>query len=116
MCADECKADEDDIPHMKMIFGICLNAISNLSKDCIQKIHLLESKSGLPTLWQAKLAFSVEQTILFAKLIHEIGCLGEHSDSDHVYFTVFKCCTQCVQNILNDSNIQVTCFLLHAGI
>ncbi|PON93486.1 Coatomer beta subunit [Trema orientale] len=104
---DKYKIADDNIPHIQMIFGICFNAIANLSKDCVQKIHLLETRSSLRTLWQAKLAFSLEQTILFAKLIHEIGCLGEQGDSEHAYFNVFKCCTECIQNILKDSNIQV---------
>ncbi|XP_062106312.1 protein SWEETIE isoform X2 [Humulus lupulus] len=104
---DEYKAADSDFPGMRMIFGICLNAIANLSKDCIQKIHLLENKSGLRTLWQAKLAFSLEQTILVAQLIDEIECPGEHGDGDHVYFSMFKCCIECIQNVLNDSNIQV---------
>ncbi|XP_030484965.2 protein SWEETIE isoform X1 [Cannabis sativa] len=104
---DEYKSADSDFPDMRVIFGICLNAIANLSKDCIQKIHLLENKSGLRTLWQAKLAFSLEQTILVAQLIDEIGCPGEHSDGDQVYFHMFKICIECIQNVLNDSNIQV---------
>ena len=116
MCADKYKVAHDDIPHMRMIFGLCLNALANLSKDCIQKILLLEGKSGLRTLWQAKLAFSLEQTISSAKLIHEMRRLGEQSDSDRAFFTMFKCCTDIIQNVLNDSNIQVIYVLLHARI
>ncbi|GMN57078.1 hypothetical protein TIFTF001_026181 [Ficus carica] len=90
-----------------MILGSCLDAIATLSKDCIERIHLLESKSDLRTLWQSKLAFSLEQTLLFAKLGHEMECLGGHTDDDRVYFTMLNNCTGCFQTTLTDSNIRV---------
>ena len=99
---------------MRMILGSCLDAIATLSKDCIERIHLLESKSDLRTLWQSKLAFSLEQTLLFAKLVHEMECLGEHTDDDRVYFTMLNNCTGCFQTTLTDSNIWVTFILLQS--
>ncbi|EXB97166.1 hypothetical protein L484_008656 [Morus notabilis] len=104
---DKYKVGDDGVAQMRMILGTCLDAIANLSKDCIKRIHLLESKSDLCTLWQSKLAFSLEQTILFAKLVHEMECLGEHTDNDSVYFIVFKYCTECIQTTLTDSNMRV---------
>ncbi len=93
--------------------------IANLTTDCIKCIHLLENKrSDLRKLHQMKLAFSVEQTISFAKLVHETERLGASEGSDPIYFTLFKCCTECIRTLLTDSSIQVkrSLFLKYLGV
>lgn len=106
--ADKSDVGDDFIHHIRVIFGACLNELSNLSKDCIQSIHLLENKSDLCILQQAKLVFSLEQILLFAKLIHDMEFLEQDGDRGRpVYFTMFKHCTKCIQTVLSDSNIQV---------
>lgn len=93
---------------MRKILGTCLNVITNLTKDCIKCIHVLENKrSDLHTLMQTKLAFSLEQTISFAKLGYEMDYLGDNTDGGLIYYTMFKYCTRCVQTVLTDSSIQV---------
>ncbi|KAM1332268.1 hypothetical protein ACFX2F_008459 [Malus domestica] len=93
---------------MQKLLGTCLNVITDLTGDCIKSIHLQENKrSDLHILLQTKLAFSLEQTISFAKLGYEINYLEENRDGDSVYYTMFKYCTKCVQTVLTDSNIQV---------
>lgn len=91
-----------------MILGSCLNSLANLTKDSTERIHLMERKSDQRALWQAKLACSLEQTILFAKLVYETECLGEHSDDDTIYLATIKNCVVCIQSTLTDSNIRVS--------
>ncbi|XP_059452821.1 protein SWEETIE isoform X2 [Corylus avellana] len=99
---------DDGILHLRAVLGTCLNMVANLTKDCIDGIHLLENKrSTLRKLLQMKLVFCVEQTITFTKLVHEIQCLGKSKGSDPIYFTLFKYCTECIRTLLADSNIQV---------
>lgn len=112
MVAKFCGADKSDIGddfnhYMRMIFGACLNAISHSSKECIKNIHLQEDKSCLRINLQAKLVFSLEQIILFGKLVHEIEFLEENGDRDPLLFTTYRYCTRCIQTVLNDSNLQV---------
>lgn len=103
-----CTVGDDGILQMRKILGTCLNVITNLTKDCIKCIHVLENKrSDLLTLMQTKLAFSLEQTISFAKLGYEMDYLGENTDGGLIYYTMFKFCTRCVQTVLTDSSIQV---------
>ncbi|KAM2466399.1 hypothetical protein PS1_008328 [Malus domestica] len=105
---DKSGVGEDGLLHMQKLLGTCLNVITDLTEDCIKSIHLQENKrSDLHILLQTKLAFSLEQTISFAKLGYEINYLEENRDGDSVYSTMFKYCTKCVQTVLTDSNIQV---------
>lgn len=106
--AENPELGDDGILHLRAVLGTCLNMVANLTKDCIDGIHLLENKrSASRKLLQMKLVFCVEQTITFAKLVHEIQCLGKSKGSDPIYFTLFKYCTKCIQTLLTDSNIQV---------
>lgn len=106
--ADNSKLGDDGILHLRTVIGTCLDVIANLTTDFIEDIHLLEYKrSDLRKLHQMKIAFSVEQTISFAKLVHEIEGLDESEGSDPVYFTLFKCCTECIRTLLTDSSILV---------
>ncbi|KAL4652128.1 hypothetical protein ACB092_01G210800 [Castanea dentata] len=108
LIVDNLKLGDDGILHLRTVIGTCLDVISNLTTDFIEDIHLLEYKrSDLRKLHQMKIAFSVEQTISFAKLVHEIEGLDESEGSDPVYFTLFKCCTECIRTLLTDSSILV---------
>ncbi|XP_022772079.1 protein SWEETIE isoform X3 [Durio zibethinus] len=99
---------DDAIVHLRNILCTSLNEIAGLTKDCIAGIHLLQNKrSDLRKLLLLKLAFSIEQIIMLPKIMHEIQCLEGNKDSDPIYFSVFKFCTNCMQSILTDSNLQV---------
>lgn len=110
--AENSKLGDDGVQYLRAVIGTCLNVIANLTKDCIEGIHVLENKrSDLRKLLQMKLAFSVEQTISFAKLVHEIQCLGQSKDNRPIYFTPFMYCTECIRTLLIDVNIQVNRYL-----
>ena len=83
--------------------------IADLIKDCIKGIHLLENKRpGLLKLLQLKLSFSIEQMMLFAKLVYESE-YGRHAeDSNAICLAVLKYCSKYIQTVLNDSNVQVS--------
>ncbi|XP_050383979.1 protein SWEETIE isoform X2 [Argentina anserina] len=103
-----CSVGDDGILQMRKILGTCLNEITNLTKDCIKCIQMLENKrSDLHALLQTKLAFSLEQTISFAKLSYEMDYIRDHTDGDSMYYGMFKYCTRCVQTVLTDSSLQV---------
>ncbi|XP_062009645.1 protein SWEETIE isoform X1 [Rosa rugosa] len=105
---DTCSVGDDGILQMRKILGTCLNVITDLTKDCIKCIHMLENKrSDSHTLLQTKLAFSLEQTISFAKLGYEMDYLEDNTDGDSIYYGMFKYCTRCVQTVLTDSSLQV---------
>lgn len=88
-----------------------LDVIIGLIKDCIKGIHLLDNKRfDSRKLIQTKLAFSFEQTILLAKLAHH--CLAQRTDGNPLHFTLLKHCTECIRNVLGDTNMQVILHLL----
>lgn len=105
---DASKLGDDAIVNQRTILCTSLNEIAGLTKDCIEGICLLHNKrSDLRKLLLLKLAFSMEQIIILPKIMLEIQCLEGNKDSDPIYFSVFKFCTNCMQTILNDSNVQV---------
>ncbi|KAK3212082.1 hypothetical protein Dsin_016788 [Dipteronia sinensis] len=99
---------DDDIIYLRSIFGICLNAIADLTKDFIMGIHQLENnRSNTSKLMQLKLAFSVEQNVSLAKLAFEIEFPGDCKESNPIGFGVYKFCTENIHSVLTDSNVQV---------
>ncbi|TYH61921.1 hypothetical protein ES332_D07G083700v1 [Gossypium tomentosum] len=99
---------DDAIVHLRNILCISLDELADLTKDCIEGIHLLHNKrSDLRKLLLLKLAFSIEQIVMLPKIMHEIQCLEGNKDSDPIYFSVLKFCTDCMLTILTDSNLQV---------
>ncbi|GMI85490.1 SWEETIE [Hibiscus trionum] len=99
---------DDAIAHLRNILCTSLDELADLTKDCIEGIHLLHNKrSDLRKLLLLKLAFSIEQIVMLLKIMHEIQCLEGNKDSDPVYFSVFKFCTDCMLTVLTDSNLQV---------
>eukprot|EP00258_Populus_trichocarpa_P038162 XP_024454181.1 protein SWEETIE isoform X3 [Populus trichocarpa] len=94
--------------HLRAILGTCLNVIADLIKDCIKGIHLLENKrSDLLKLLQLKLSFSIEQMMLFAKLVYESVYGRQAEDSNTICLAVLKYCSKYIQTVLKDSNVQV---------
>uniref|UniRef100_A0A6N2MRA3 Uncharacterized protein n=1 Tax=Salix viminalis TaxID=40686 RepID=A0A6N2MRA3_SALVM len=94
--------------HLRAILGTCLNVIADLIKDCIKGIHLLENKRpDLLKLLQLKLSFSIEQMVLFAKLVYESQYCRQTEDNNTICLAVLKYCTKYIQTVLNDSNVQV---------
>ncbi|XP_044468488.1 protein SWEETIE isoform X3 [Mangifera indica] len=102
------KLEDDEINHLRTIFGTCLNVIADLMKDCIKGIRQLENnRSDFWKLLQLKLAFSLEQIVSFAKLAYEIEFPEDEKDSNPIGFAVFKFCAECVKTVLRDSNTKV---------
>ncbi|GLT41167.1 hypothetical protein SLA2020_152510 [Shorea laevis] len=105
---DAHKLGVDGILHLKTIFCTCLKDIAALIKDCIEGIHLLDNeRSNLRKLLHLKLAFSLEQNILLAKLTHEIQHLEDNKDGSLLFLSVFKFCIEYTKTVLNDSHLQV---------
>ncbi|XP_024037767.1 protein SWEETIE isoform X2 [Citrus clementina] len=99
---------DDGIIHLRTIFGSCLNVIADVTKNCIEGLHLLENKrSDLGRLLQLKLAFTLEQNVSLAKLANETGCPWDNKDCIPIGFAVFKCCAESIRTVLTDSNLQV---------
>ncbi|KAK2663047.1 hypothetical protein Ddye_001621 [Dipteronia dyeriana] len=99
---------DDDIIYLSSIFGICLNAIADLTKDFTIGIHQSENnRSNTGKLTQLKLAFSVEQNVSLAKLAYEIEFPGDCKERNPIGFEVFKFCTENIHSVLTDSNVQV---------
>ncbi|KAL5739454.1 hypothetical protein ACOSQ2_028634 [Xanthoceras sorbifolium] len=99
---------DDGTIYLRTIFGTCLNAIADLTKDFIMGLHQLENnRANVSKLIQLKLAFSVEQNFSLAKLAFEIEFPGDHKESNPIGFAVFKFCTENIHSVLTDSNVQV---------
>ncbi|CAK7344397.1 unnamed protein product [Dovyalis caffra] len=108
VCVADSAEHGNDGSHLRAILGACLNVIADLIKDCVKGIHLLENKrSNLRKLLQLKLSFSIEQMMLFAKVVYESQLHGQTEGSRTIFLAVLKYCTKYYQTVLNDSNLQV---------
>ncbi|KAK3425934.1 hypothetical protein EUGRSUZ_F02484 [Eucalyptus grandis] len=106
LSSDKRESGEDAVLFFPGSLETTLNVIIGLTKDCIKGIHLLDNKkSDSRKLIQTKLAFSFEQTLLLAKLAHQ--CLAQRTDGNLQHFTLLKHCTECIRNVLGDTNMQV---------
>ncbi|XP_008459469.1 protein SWEETIE isoform X1 [Cucumis melo] len=104
---DRTKLGEDSL-RMKILLGTCMNLVVDLCNNCVEGIHLVKNKSSkLQRLLQVKLAFSLEQIISLGKLVYLAGCLEADVEIEKVCFSVFKYGTECIRNVLHDSNFQV---------
>lgn len=93
---------------MKILLGTCMNLVVDLCNNCVEGIRLVKNKSSkLQRLLQVKLAFSLEQIISLGKLVYLAGCLEADVEIEKVCFSVFKYGTECIRNVLHDSNLQV---------
>jgi hypothetical protein len=108
-CVADSAEHGNNSSHLRAILGTCLNVIADLIKDCIKGIHLLENKrSDLLKLLQLKLSFSIEQMMLFAKLVYESVYGRQAEDSNTICLAVLKYCSKYIQTVLKDSNVQVS--------
>ncbi|KAJ1388365.1 hypothetical protein SESBI_39192 [Sesbania bispinosa] len=87
---DEAELDDSILPLGEM-FETCLSVIAALTKDCIEEFHLQEvKKSSQRKLINAKLAFSLEQIILIAKLALESKCVENSKASESIHNTITR--------------------------
>uniref|UniRef100_A0A1J3HBB6 HEAT repeat-containing protein 5B n=1 Tax=Noccaea caerulescens TaxID=107243 RepID=A0A1J3HBB6_NOCCA len=94
--------------HLRAIFGACLHMVGDLTKDCINGIHLVDNKrSGLRKLFQLKLAFCLEQLFSLAKLAYEFDCTGDETDTNSICIAMLKSCHISIAAVVKDSNMQV---------
>ncbi|XP_019453002.1 PREDICTED: HEAT repeat-containing protein 5B isoform X1 [Lupinus angustifolius] len=99
---------DDNILSLSKMFGSCLSMVVALTKDCIEGLHSQEVKSfNQRKLLQKKLAFSLEQHILIAKLALEVEHVEEGKERNPIYVSALSYCIRCIQTVLSDSNIQV---------
>ncbi|KAJ1443259.1 Armadillo-type fold [Sesbania bispinosa] len=104
---DEAELDYSILP-LREMFETCLSVIAALTKDCIEEFHLQEvKKSSQRKLINAKLAFSLEQIILIAKLTLESKCVENSEASESIRVSALRYCIRCIQTLLSDSNRQV---------
>jgi hypothetical protein len=102
---EKSKLDNDDICYLRKIIGASLDLVTNLGKDCIKNMHILDDKRLSSTkLLQTKLAISLEQLFSFTKLSYEFESM--HNNQEHLY-TIFTHCTSFIQTLLADPIIQV---------
>lgn len=106
--ADATSFAADSSVHLKAIFGACLHTVGDLTKDCINGIHLVDNKrSGLRKLLQLKLVFCLEQHFSLAKLAYEFDCPGDETDTNSICIAMLKSCHISIAAVVKDSNVQV---------
>ncbi|CAN0928886.1 Protein SWEETIE [Linum grandiflorum] len=102
---DSLKQGEDCL---RAFLGTSQHTVSALTKDCIKGMHLLKDRSSdLRKLLQMKLCFSLEQTVLIAKLAYEFCHVEEVAEKSSICLSVFRRCTDCLHMVLSDSDLQV---------
>ncbi|KAL1208787.1 Protein SWEETIE [Cardamine amara subsp. amara] len=103
----------DSNVHLKAVFGACLHTVGDLTKDCINGIHLVDNKrSGLRKLLQLKLVFCLEQLFSLAKLAYEFDCPGDETDTNSIRIAMLKSCHISIAAVVKDSNVQVQATVL----
>jgi len=112
LSAEKSSHELSTIDQLQRIIGACSNYLSDLLKDCIEAIHLLENKtSSVRRLVYTKLAFCLEQMLSFAGMVHKMKL---HQEECFINVSIFIRCTKSVQLALVDPNIQVLkCLLYH---
>ena len=91
------------------MFGACVHMVGDLAKDCIDGIHLVDTKrSGLRKLLQLKLAFCLEQLFSLAKFAYELHCPGDETETNSICTAVLKSCHISIAAVVKDSSMQVT--------
>lgn len=90
------------------MFETCLSVVAALTKHCIEGFHLKEVNSlNQRKLIHAKLAFSLEQILLIAKVALESKCVEDCEASKSISVSALRYCIRCFQTVLSDSNMQV---------
>ncbi|XP_010528470.1 PREDICTED: HEAT repeat-containing protein 5B isoform X2 [Tarenaya hassleriana] len=106
-------SEASDLPgdrsvHLSTVLGACLDMVGELTRDCVEGIHLVDNKgSKLQKLLQLKLVFCLEQLFSLAKLAYEIDFPGDGSQDNLICFYVLKPCLVSFQTVVRDSNLQV---------
>ncbi|XP_010511629.1 PREDICTED: HEAT repeat-containing protein 5B-like isoform X1 [Camelina sativa] len=103
----------DSSVHIRAIFGACLHMVGDLTKDCINGIHLVDNKrSGLRKLLQLKLVFCLEQLFSLAKLAYEFDCPVDETNTNSICIAMLKSCQTSIAAVMKDSNVQVQATVL----
>ncbi|KAL0664325.1 hypothetical protein Bca4012_101163 [Brassica carinata] len=98
----------DSSVHLGAMFGACVHMVGDLTKDCIDGIHLVDTKrSGLRKLLQLKLAFCLEQLFSLAKFAYELHCPGDETETNSICTAVLKSCHISIAAVVKDSSMQV---------
>jgi hypothetical protein len=105
---DEAALDDSILP-LREMFETLLSVAVALTKYGIEEFHLQEVKSlnHQQKLIHAKLAFSLEQIILIAKLALESKNVEDCEASKSIRVIALRYCIRCFQTLLSDSNTQV---------
>jgi hypothetical protein len=105
---DEAALDDSILP-LREMFETLLSVAAALTKYGIEEFHLQEVKSlnHQQKLIHAKLAFSLEQIILIAKLALESKNVEDCEASKSIRVIALRYCIRCFQTLLSDSNMQV---------
>lgn len=107
LIADAVAADSS--VHLGAMFGACVHMVGDLTKDCIDGIHLVDTKrSGLRKLLQLKLAFCLEQLFSLAKFAYELHCPEDETETNSICIAVLKSCHISIAAVVKDSSVQVT--------
>lgn len=106
--SDDEAALEDSILPLREMFETCLRVVAALTKYGIEEFHLQEVKSlNQRKLIQAKLAFSLEQIIVVAKLALESKYAEDCEANKSICVIALRYCIRCFQTVFSDSNMQV---------
>ncbi|XP_013649204.2 protein SWEETIE isoform X3 [Brassica napus] len=98
----------DSSVHLGAMFGACVHMVGDLTKDCIDGIHLVDTKrSGLRKLLQLKLAFCLEQLFSLAKFAYELHCPEDETETNSICIAVLKSCHISIAAVVKDSSVQV---------
>ncbi|KAF8050066.1 hypothetical protein N665_2051s0001 [Sinapis alba] len=98
----------DSSVHLGAMFGACVHMVGDLTKDCIDGIHLVDTKrSGLRKLLQLKLAFCLEQLFSLAKFADELHCPEDETETNSICIAVLKSCHISIAAVVKDSSMQV---------
>ncbi|XP_010419035.1 PREDICTED: HEAT repeat-containing protein 5B-like [Camelina sativa] len=110
---DDTNFAADSSVHIRAIFGACLHMVDDLTKDCINGIHLVDNKrSGLRKLLQLKLVFCLEQLFSLAKLAYEFDCPVDETNTNSICIAMLKSCQISIAAVMKDSNVQVQATVL----
>ncbi|WZZ06311.1 hypothetical protein YC2023_092232 [Brassica napus] len=103
----------DSSVHLGTMFGACVHMVGDLTKDCIDGIHLVDTKrSGLRKLLQLKLAFCLEQLFSLAKFAYELHCPEDETETNSICIAVLKSCHISIAAVVKDSSVQVQATVL----
>ncbi|RHN44030.1 hypothetical protein MtrunA17_Chr7g0214901 [Medicago truncatula] len=104
---DEAALDDSILP-LREMFETCLRVVAALTKYGIEEFHLQDVKSlNQRKLIQAKLAFSLEQIIVVAKLALESKYVEDCEANKSICVIALRYCIRCFQTVFSDSNMQV---------